>query len=50
MSVADLVANLSDKTQWKVLQAAEELGAMVSIKELGPEKAGAFAPPALLRY
>ena len=41
MSVADMVANLGEKTEWKVLQAAEDLGAMVSIKDVGPEKAGA---------
>eukprot|EP01043_Picozoa_sp_COSAG02_P021585 COSAG02_NODE_1100_length_14582_cov_130.690672_5_plen_56_part_00 len=41
MSVADMVANLGEKAEWKVLQAAEDLGAMVSIKDVGPEKAGA---------
>ena len=45
MSVADMVANLGEKTEWKVLQAAEDLGAMVSIKDVGPEKAGASETP-----
>lgn len=45
MSVADLVANLGDKSDWKVLQAAENLGAMVSIKDLGPKQAGASNSP-----
>ena len=42
MAVADLVNNLGDKDHQKVVEAAEELGAMVSIKDLGPDKAGAF--------
>ena len=45
MSVADMVANLGEKTEWKVLQAAEDLGAMVSIKDVGPEQAGASETP-----
>ena len=41
MAVADLVNNLGGRNHQKVVEAAEELGAMVSIKDLGPDKAGA---------
>lgn len=42
-AVDDLVAKLGNKSQAKALEAAQELGALVSGKELGPKKAGALA-------
>ena len=42
-AVDDLVAKLGNKDKAKSLEAALELGALVSVKDLGPKKAGAAA-------